>query len=109
MTLASAELVAWAMPGIIAIMGLATLVAAVRLFLGPSLPDRVVALDLVGTLAVGSTAIYAILENEPVYLTVAVVLALLLFVGTVAFAHYLGRQREDEERAAEDAKRRERP
>lgn len=73
----------------LALLSGAIALAAVRLLRGPSLPDRVVALDLIGTLAVGAAAVYAILESEPIYLIVSVVLALLLFVGTVAFAYYL--------------------
>ncbi|MCW5774950.1 MAG: cation:proton antiporter [Phycisphaeraceae bacterium] len=74
---------------VMAVVGLSVVLASVRLLRGPSLPDRVVALDLIGTLAVGGTAVYAILEDEPIYMIVSVVIALLMFVGTVAFAYYL--------------------
>lgn len=70
---------------IVTAVGLATL----RLLRGPTLPDRVVALDLIGTIAVGAIAVYAITEHKPVYLNVSMVLALLMFIGTVAFAYYM--------------------
>ena len=65
------------------------LLALVRLFLGPSMPDRIVALDLIAALAVGMMAIYSILTGRDVLLHAAVVVALIVFVGTVAFAIYL--------------------
>ena len=70
----------------------AGLVAAfVRLVRGPSLPDRVVALDLVPLLLVGVLVISGIASGEPSMLRAAVVVALLAFLGTVAFARYLER------------------
>lgn len=65
-----------------------------RLFRGPTLPDRVVALDLIGTLATGAIGVYAISQEEPVYILVSIVLALVLFVGTVAFAYYIEKGRD---------------
>ncbi len=73
-------------------MSLAMVLAFVRLVRGPTLPDRVVALDLIGTLGMGMIAVYAIARNLPVLVDVAIVLALLSFLGTVAFARYLERR-----------------
>ncbi|MBX3363824.1 MAG: cation:proton antiporter [Phycisphaeraceae bacterium] len=90
--LASATLgpvLAFAVPVALGGLGLAIALASWRLLRGPSLPDRVVALDLIGTIAVGAIAVYAILEDEPIYLIVSVVVALLMFIGTVAFAYYM--------------------
>ncbi|MGA1045922.1 MAG: monovalent cation/H+ antiporter complex subunit F [Phycisphaerales bacterium] len=72
-------------------LGISILLIAIRLLRGPSLPDRVIALDLLGTIAAGAVGIFAIEREEPVILYVAILLALLLFVGTVAFAFYLER------------------
>jgi multicomponent Na+:H+ antiporter subunit F len=74
---------------ILPLLSLAVVMAFVRLARGPSLPDRVVALDLIATLSMGMIAVYAIITNQPVLLDVAIVLALLAFLGTVAFARYL--------------------
>jgi multicomponent Na+:H+ antiporter subunit F len=73
-------------------LSVALLLALVRLIRGPSLPDRVVALDLMTILAAGTTAVYAIAAGQPVFLDVALVVALISFLGTVAFARYLERQ-----------------
>jgi multicomponent Na+:H+ antiporter subunit F len=74
---------------VLPLLGLAVVIVFVRLARGPSLPDRVVALDLLATLAIGIVAAYAITTDQPVLLDVASVLALLAFLGTVAFARYL--------------------
>ncbi len=73
-------------------MSLAMVLAFVRLARGPTLPDRVVALDLIGTLGMGMIAAYAMARDLPVLVDVAIVLALLSFLGTVAFARYLERR-----------------
>lgn len=76
---------------VLPLLSLAMVLAFIRLVRGPSLPDRVVALDLIATLAMGMIAVYAMARNQPVLLDVAIVLALLSFLGTVAFARYLER------------------
>jgi multicomponent Na+:H+ antiporter subunit F len=76
--------------------GLATFLAFARLARGPSLPDRVIALDLLGTLIVGVIAAYAIASQQPVLLEPATVVALVAFLGTVAFARYVERRGHNE-------------
>lgn len=71
---------------------LAIVVAFIRLVLGPSLPDRVVALDLITVLAVAFCALFAIAAEEPAFLDVAIALALIAFLATVAFARYAERR-----------------
>lgn len=66
--------------------------SVIRLVRGPTLPDRVVALDLLGVLAAGAIALYSIRTDESTLLPVAIVMALVMFVGTVAFALYLERR-----------------
>jgi multicomponent Na+:H+ antiporter subunit F len=73
----------------LAVMGASLLVAVVRLLRGPSLADRVVALDLLGTVAIGMIAAAAVVAEAAVLLDVALVVALVMFLGTVAFARYL--------------------
>lgn len=63
--------------------------ATIRLARGPTLPDRVVALDVLAMLVVGLTALAAIAFNMRVLLDITIALALVTFVGTVAFAYYL--------------------
>ena len=85
------QLVGTTAVAVLVVLSAALLLAFVRIARGPSLPDRVVALDLGGSLVVGIIAAYGILAAQPVYLDVAVALALIAFLGTVAFARYLER------------------
>jgi multicomponent Na+:H+ antiporter subunit F len=66
----------------------------VRLVRGPSLPDRVVALDLLGFVILGFIAANVLRSGEEIFLDVLVVVAIVLFLGTIAFARYLERRRE---------------
>lgn len=63
-----------------------------RLIRGPELPDRVVALDTIGVHVVALAAIYSIRVGQVLFLDVAIVAALLAFLGTVAFGRYLEQQ-----------------
>lgn len=74
------------------LLGIAVILAAIRLALGPTLPDRVVAFDLMSTTGIGIATIYAMATDQPVYLDVGIVVALVSFLGTIAFANYLQRR-----------------
>jgi len=87
----------WAVFISLAIISLAILGAFVRLIRGPSLPDRVIAIDLVAYLTMGFLATYSVLIQEKTYIDVALVLGLLAFLGTVAFARYIERVHAEEE------------
>ncbi|MBV7339205.1 cation:proton antiporter [Chloroflexi bacterium TSY] len=69
------------------------LLVAFRVARGPHLLDRVVALDFMAVVAVGMLGVYAIATDQPAYLDVAAVIALLSFLSTVGFAYYVERQR----------------
>jgi multicomponent Na+:H+ antiporter subunit F len=69
----------------------ALLAAAWRLLTGPTLADRVVALDLVSMLLVVFLVVFRMLSGVGAYIYVAIALALVSFLGTVAFAHYIDR------------------
>lgn len=76
---------------IMPVLSVAMLFAFFRLVRGPSLPDRVVALDLMATLVIGIVAAYSVATGQSAYLDVAIILALIAFLGTVAFAYYIQR------------------
>ena len=75
--------------GIIAVLTVAIVLALIRLIKGPSLPDSVVALDLMTTLSIAFAAAYAIATDQPIFIDVAGVVALISFLGTIAFAYYI--------------------
>lgn len=72
---------------------LALLAAAYRLLVGPTLADRVVALDLVSMLLVVFLVVFKLVSGVNAYIYVAIGLALISFLATVAFAHYIERAR----------------
>jgi multicomponent Na+:H+ antiporter subunit F len=78
---------------ILPLLSVAIILAFIRLLRGPSLPDRVAALDLIAALGIGMIGVSAIATDQPVLLDVAVVLALTSFLGTVAFAYYMEKRR----------------
>ena len=72
-------------------LGLALLIAFIRLVKGPTLPDRVVATDLFGVLVVGVIVVLAGWSGVRATLDAAIVIALIGFLGTVAYATYVER------------------
>ncbi|QJQ94766.1 MULTISPECIES: monovalent cation/H+ antiporter complex subunit F [Halomonadaceae] len=73
------------------LMGLAMILAFVRLVRGPSLPDRVVALELFSTIIVGLVGTYAIKSDVASFLDAAIVIALMAFLAAIGFARFLER------------------
>lgn len=76
-------------------------VTVIRLIRGPNLGDRILALDLITVLAAGFIAAFAVLTGFSLYIDIAIALALVSFLSTVALARYLlsraaGRQRGEE-------------
>ncbi len=65
------------------------LLALVRLILGPTTPDRVVALDTINTLVVAGMVLVGAAYEEVIYIDVAIVYALLSYIGTLYVAKYL--------------------
>ncbi len=77
---------------ILALLSAGLVFAFIRLARGPYLPDRVIALDLISILAMGFIVAYAVRFDQPNFLDVAIILAIISFLGTVAFAYYLERR-----------------
>ena len=74
---------------VLPVLGLATLLIAWRVLRGPSLADRVVGLDLLTTVGIGLAACAALLADQPPLLDVSLVLALVVFLATLAYARVL--------------------
>ncbi len=70
-------------------LSLALLISSIRLLKGPSLPDRVIALELMATLTVGLVVLYGVAYDEPKFIDVAIVLALTSFLAAVGFSSFL--------------------
>jgi multicomponent Na+:H+ antiporter subunit F len=71
---------------LVVLMALAT----IRLVLGPTAPDRVIALDAVNTLVIASMIILGVIFKEIIFVDVAIVYGILSFVSTLYIAKYIG-------------------
>jgi multicomponent Na+:H+ antiporter subunit F len=65
----------------------------IRLVIGPTLPDRIMAFELVATSSAGIIVAYAVSTKVPVLLDVASVWAIISFLSVIAFAYYIERWR----------------
>jgi multicomponent Na+:H+ antiporter subunit F len=95
------ELLAGAITAVYAALLVSFVLAFVRLVLGPMLADRVVALDLIAFLSIGLIAVYTIDTGVIAWLDIAITLALVAFLGTIAFARFILRVRERRETEAD--------
>lgn len=75
----------------VGLLVIAALLGFVRLVKGPSVPDRVVALDMMTVVIVAFCGLASIRYDEPAFLDVALVLALVGFLATVALARFAER------------------
>jgi len=81
---------------ILPVLSLSVLLILARFLKGPSTPDRVVALDLLITTGISIIATFSILTDKAVFLDIAMILALIGFLGTVAFSYYLEKRDKNE-------------
>ena len=71
-------------------LGIGALLSLIRLGMGPSLLDRVVATDTLLVIIAAGLAVHAGLQRDPTVVPVLVVVSLLAFVGSVSVARYIG-------------------
>ena len=82
---------------IMPILSISLIFIFIRLLLGPEIVDRVIALDLIITCGLGIIATYSIITDQPTYLDIAMILALIAFLGTVAFSYFLIKQKKKDQ------------
>jgi multicomponent Na+:H+ antiporter subunit F len=68
---------------------LAFFLALLRLFRGPSSSDQIVALDLIASIVMGFILLYSLLVERMIYFDIAVIIAMISFLGTIAISSYL--------------------
>lgn len=71
------------------LMGIATLLSMYRVFRGPTTVDRLVAVDIMTIITTGLMVLFALYYKRAIFLDVALVYAVLAFLGVIAFARYL--------------------
>lgn len=74
------------------ILIISVILVAIRLIKGPEVVDRVIALDLIITIGIALITAYSIRSGQAILLDVAMIFALIAFLGTIAFAFYLDKQ-----------------
>jgi multicomponent Na+:H+ antiporter subunit F len=67
-----------------------------RICRGPTAPDRMVGIDILGTVVVGFCALLTLVTGKDYLMNVALVWALVSYIGTLALANHLGGKRVDE-------------
>ena len=67
----------------------AMILAFARLLKGPSINDRIAAMDLIASVVMGFVLVYSILINQSVYFDIPVIISLISFIGTIAVSTYL--------------------
>ncbi|EHR78652.1 cation:proton antiporter [Thermococcus litoralis DSM 5473] len=71
------------------LIALAVVLSMYRFFRGPTTADRIVAVDIMTTLTTGLMVLFALYYRRAIFLDVALVYAVLAFVGVIAFARYM--------------------
>lgn len=71
---------------------LAFVFAFYRLFRGPSSSDQIVALDLIASVVMGFILLYSLLVDREIYFDIAIVIAMISFLGTIGISIYLKRK-----------------
>ncbi|NLI99219.1 hypothetical protein GX441_11255 [bacterium] len=82
--------------GVVVILALSAFLCLFRIARGPSISDRMVGVDIMGIIFVGVTALTGVFFNLSYLLDIAIVLALISFIGTLALAKYLERRTLDD-------------
>ncbi|RDV14785.1 cation:proton antiporter [Pontibacter diazotrophicus] len=71
------------------VLSFCLLLTAVRFAIGPTLPDRITAFDLIVADVIGIIAIYTEFTGNEDLIDVAIILSLFGFLGSISFAYYL--------------------
>ena len=66
-------------------------IAVIRIILGPSMPDRVIGLDMIGVNLIATIAVISVMMNTKAFLEVILILGILSFIGTIAFSKFIER------------------
>ncbi len=82
--------------GVLPILSLSIILVMFRFLKGPGIVDRVIALDLLITIGIAIITVYSILNHQSTFLDIAMILALIAFLGTIAFSYYLQRRKKND-------------
>lgn len=74
---------------ILPVLAISLILIFMRLYRGPEVVDRVVALDLLIILGVGVIAVFSIVTEQSTFIDVGLMVALIGFLSTIAFSYYI--------------------
>ena len=74
---------------VIVVLAASAILVLYRFIKGPTLPDRVTAIDLITTTVIAIIVVFSILWDSPNFFDVAMVLSLISFLGSISYAFYL--------------------
>ena len=78
---------------ILPVISLSILLVFIRFIKGPTISDRIIAVDLLVTIGIGVIAVYSVQTNQSTFLDIALILALIAFLGTVAYSSYIQKRK----------------
>lgn len=73
------------------LFGIAIAITFIRILLGPSFSDRVIAMDVVGVNLISTVAIVSLLLQTKAFLEVILILGILSFISTIAYSKFIER------------------
>jgi multicomponent Na+:H+ antiporter subunit F len=92
----------WASQIALGLLIAAFVIVVIRLIRGPGLSDRILALDLIAVLATAFVGVLAVFTGFSLYIDIAIALALVSFLSTVALSRYLMGRAARQRAGAED-------
>ncbi|WP_211749643.1 Na(+)/H(+) antiporter subunit F1 [Paenibacillus sp. Marseille-Q4541] len=73
------------------LLGISIIGCLYRVLKGPSMADRITALDTIGIQLIGSVAVLSMLLHTQAYVDIILLIGILAFISTVAFARFIER------------------
>lgn len=70
-------------------VALAAVLIVIRFIKGPKIGDRILSVDMLFTLGTAFIGLYSIKAENPLFLDIALMFALIAFLSSVAFSYYL--------------------
>ena len=74
---------------VIVVLAASVILVLYRFIKGPTLPDRVTAVDLITTIVIAIIVVFSILWDSPNFFDVAMILALISFLGSISYAFFI--------------------
>lgn len=84
-------MISWMLTASLTLFGISIAIIFIRILLGPTFADRVMAMDVVGVNLISAIAIISIIYQTKAFLEVILVIGILAFIGTIAYAKFIER------------------